>query len=172
MASATSLPTYGLAKIEVADILPNGGIGTSFSTMGYTYEGTCKLVEADPEVTTFNAEEIDTPVIEIYKGGKVSLNFSIMDPIPSTMETLMGGTASGSMPNRVWTAPESKTQIYKSVKITPVEGYVITIPRAAITAKINAELSKKNIVLLDVIATVMPPSLAGTPPITFTEQAE
>lgn len=169
MASETSLPSYGLSKIEVADILPDGGIGTTFATLGYTYEGTCKLVEADPEVTTFNAEEIDIPVVEIYKGGKIDLQFSVMDAVPATLALLMGGTASGTTPNRKWESPASKTTVEKTIKITPVEGYTITIPRAKITAKLNAEMSRKNILLTDCIATVMPPTKAGISALIFEE---
>lgn len=169
MASETSLATYGLSKIEIADILPDGGVGTTFSTLGYTYEGTCKLVEADPDVTTFNAEEIDIPVVEIYKGGKIDLQFSIMDAVPATLAILMGGSATGSTPNRKWEAPASKTTVEKTIKLTSVEGYKITIPRAKITAKLNAEMSRKNILLTDVVATVMPPQKTGVAPLIFEE---
>lgn len=167
--SATSLPTYGLAKIEVADILPNGGLGTTFTQLGYTYEGSCKMVEDDPTFTQFNAEEVDTPVVETMKGGKIGLSFQIMDAIPETLALLTGGTASGSTPNRTFELPATKTTVEKSIKITPTEGYTITIPRAKITAKFNAEFSKKNIVLIDVLATIMPPTLAGLAAMTWTE---
>jgi hypothetical protein len=169
MPSATSLPTYGLASIEVATILGDGGIGTSWSTLGYTERGSCKLVEADPDVTSFIPEEIDTPIVEIYKGGVVSLEFNIMDPIATTLETLMGGTASGTYPNTVWTSPSTKTTVDMSLKITPTDGYTVTITKARITAKIDAEFSSKNIMKINVKASVMTPDKAGEPPMTFTE---
>lgn len=169
MASDTSLPTYGLASISIAAILGDGGIGTSWSTLGYTEQGSCKLVEDDPDETEFIPEEIDTPVASIYKGGKINLEFNIIDPIATTLETLMGGTASGSSPSRVWTSASTKTSVYKSVKIVPTDGYTVTICRAKITAKIDAEFSSKNILKVNVKATVMTPEKAGEPAMTFTE---
>lgn len=169
MASSTSLPTYGLAKIEIADILPSGAIGTTWTQVGYTSQGSCKLVEAEPSITEFVPEESDSPLVSIYKGGVTELQFSIMDATPTILAKILGGTATGSMPNRVWAAPLAKASIEQSIKITPVSGYIITIPRALISGKINSEFSSKNIMLVDLKASVLIPSDGTSKPMTWTE---
>lgn len=169
MAALTSLPTYGLAKIEVAPLLDDGGTGTAWATLGYTEENSCKLVEADPEITSHTPEELDTPIVEIFKAGKTSLAFSIIDPVPATLVTIKGGTTTGSTPNRVWNAPDLSASVDMSVKITPVSGYKVTISRVRMIAKINAEFSKKSLLKIDVTATVMPPNKSGVSVMIFTE---
>lgn len=159
-----ALITIGLASIEVAPILGNGSTGTTFATLGYTYENTCKFTEADPEETSFFVEEVDDPVETSSKAGDTKLNFSIANPDVDTLVSVFGGTKNGSS----WEAPDSKATIEKSLKITPKKGLVFTICRVNLVAKLNADFSRKGLFLIEVACTVLAPTSTSTPKIVAT----
>jgi hypothetical protein len=153
--------TIGLAKIELGAIASDGGMGTSLSQLGYTYQDTCSMTMEDPETTDFIAEEVDDPVVSISRAGKINFNFSIMNPDLTTLQALLGGTVTGEEGSEVWNAPATIPVIEKSIKITPNQGLQFSIPRAKITAKINGSFSKTNMFLIEVACTVLQPTKTG-----------
>lgn len=162
--------TIGLSKIEVGDIGADGAMGTTLATLGYTYQDTCKMTQEDPETTDHYAEEVDDPVVSISRGGKTNFAFSIMNPSVMVMADLLGGKAtegSGATKDK-WEAPDKIPTVEKSVRITPEQGLKFEIPRMKLVSKINAEFSKKGILLIEVAGQVMQPTKAGTPKMTAT----
>jgi hypothetical protein len=172
---AKKVITLGLSKIEVGTIANDGDIASTFEQLGYTYQDSCTMTQDDPEVNEFYAEEEDDPVAAISKGGKINFAFSLMNPSPEALVALMGGTASKSAQtlddNDTWEAPNSITQVEKSVRITPVQGYRIDVPRMKLNAKINAEFKKSGIFLVDVSGTVLVPTKSGVKKIKVTTAA-
>lgn len=161
MAKVTAL---GLSKIEVADIDPTTGLAKGeYSTLGKTYENTCKLTEDDPEETEFYCEEEDDPQETISKRGKTKLAFSIMNANAKAFSTIFGGTyteKTGDTP-AFWESPDQLVEVEKYVKITPRIGGVVEIRRLKMRAKVNADYSKKGLFLVEVSGTVMTPLVAG-----------
>lgn len=167
---AKKIYTLGFSQIEAGAIAADGGMGTILATLGYTYQDTCKMTQDDPETTDHYAEEVDDPVVSISRGGKTNFSFSIMDPSVTVLAELLGGTAkegSGSTQDK-WEAPNSILTVEKSIRITPKQGLKFEIPRMRLISKINAEFSKKGILLIEVSGTVMQPSKTGTPKMTAT----
>lgn len=158
--------TLGLTKIEVGAIAGDGGVSTTFAALGVTYKDTAELTQEDPEVTEHNSEENDEPEEVITTKGKTTLKWSIIDTTPTTLASILGGTATGVAPNDKWEAPATAADIEKSIKITPKRGKTITIVRAKIVAKINYKLAKTGIFMVDITATVLTPTKANTPAIT------
>lgn len=154
-----ALITIGLASIKVADILADGATGTTFAALGYTYENTCKFSEADPETTSFYAEEVDDAIDTSEKPGETKLNFSIANPDVDTLVAVFGGTKVGN----AWHAPDTKPTIEKSIEITPKKGLKFTICRAKMTAKLNADFSRKGLFLVEVSCTILQPTKALEP---------
>lgn len=173
---AKKVITLGLSKIEVGTIAADGGIATTFEQLGYTYQDSCTMSQDDPEVNEFYAEEEDDPVASIAKGGKINFAFQLMNPSPEALVSLMGGEASKSSQdlddNDTWEAPNSISQVEKSVRITPTQGYRIDVPRMKLTAKINAEFKKSGIFLVDVAGTVLVPTKSGTKKIKVTTASD
>lgn len=173
---AKKVYTIGLAKIETGNIAADGGMGTSLEQLGYTYQDTCTMTQDDPETNDFYAEEVDDPVKSFSKAGKIVLSYQLMNPSPEAMVTLMGGTASKSNPsladNDTWNAPDAQPQIEKSVRITPAIGYIIEIPRAKITAKIDAQFQKSGMFVIQVTATVLTPEKEGVSKLKTIAQTE
>jgi hypothetical protein len=154
--------TIGLSSIEIGAIASDGGMGTTLATLGYTFQDTCKLTQEDPETTDFYAEEVDDPVFSMSKAGKTTFAFSIMNPELATLQSMLGGTVTGTGDAAKWSAPATMPVIEKSVKITPQQGLVFEIPRMKIVSKINGEFSKKGLLLLEVTGTALQPTKSGT----------
>jgi len=161
-----SIITLGLSKIEVGAIAVDGGMGTTLASLGYTYQDTCKMTQEDPQTTDHYAEEVDDPVVSISRAGKTLFNFSIMNPTVTVLADMLGGAADETA--ETWAAPAKFPAVEKSVKITPEQGLKFDIPRMRLAAKINAEFSKKGILLIEVSGTVMVPGKTGVAKMTGT----
>lgn len=155
--------TLGLLKIEISAIAGDGGLGTAFATIGKTYKDTADLQGADPEVFEHHSEESDDPEEIVVTKGKVTVKWSIFDSDPDTLVKALGGTSTGTAPNKIWSAPDLATNIEQSIKITPKAGKIISIVRAKLVAKINYKLSKNGIFMVDITATILTPTKAATP---------
>lgn len=159
-----SLVTRGLTKIEYAQILSDGSTGTTWATLGYTAEGTAKLVEEDGTTTDFMAEESDTPIDSYTTTGKTKLNFSVIDPDTTTLEKALGG----SVVSTTWNRASTKPSIEYSWKVTTAKGLITTIPRGKVVGKLNSEFSKKNVFMIDIEVTVLTPTKSGLADISMT----
>lgn len=164
-----SLVTLGLSKIEIGDIGTDGAMGTTLAQLGYTYQDTCKMTQDDPETTEHYAEEADDPIVSVSRGGKTNFAFSVMDADLSVLKTLLGGEVTGTDAAQKWEAPDKLPIIEKSVRITPEQGLKFEVPRMKLAAKINAEFSKKGLLLIDVAGTVLQPTKAGISKMTATK---
>lgn len=162
-----STVTRGLASIQAATILGDGGTGTAWTTYGYTLEDSCSITEDDPETTEFYVEETDTPLDSSEKAGKQVLTFQIADPDATALVAFLGGTKTTGPPE-VWEAPATKPSIELSLKVTPTKGKILTIPRAKIVAKYDGAYSKKELKTLTVKATVLTPTKSGVAPVILT----
>lgn len=166
----SSVKTYGLTTIKMGAILPSGGMGTSLATIGYTQKDSAKLVQDDPEMIEHYAEETDDPILTIGQSGKIVLSFTLMDPDADALATVLGGSTTGTP--KVWTPDATYTQVEKSIEITPQGGFgKIEIPRAHVIGKINAELAKKGLFVVDMKCTILTPTLAGLAKISITDPA-
>ena len=159
--------TIGLSSIQISDIAGDGGLGTSFATLGKTYKDTAEMTQADPEITEHYSEESDEPEETISKRGKTTVKWSIIDTDPDTLVKVLGGTSTGTAPNKVWSAPDAATNIEKSIKIVPSAGATISIVRAKLHAKINYKMARTGIFMVDIVATVLDPTKAATAPMTI-----
>lgn len=151
--------TLGLSKILGKNSEPSSAdfSETGYTAFGLTYQDTANMSEEDGEETEFYAEEEDDPIEVITKAGKITFNFSIMDPSLEVLKRLFGGEVASD----VWAYPDAKADVEESLIILPKKGLKFQVPRAKIKAKFNGEFSKKGLLLLEVTATVMKPQTSG-----------
>lgn len=161
--------TLGLSKIEIGAIAGDGGMGSTLAVLGNTYQDTANITVEDPQVTEHYAEEEEDPQVIIERAGKTTLNFSIMDADYTVLQSLLGGTITGTGATEKWNAPAKLPNIEKSIKVTPEQGHVINIVRAKISAKYQGGIGKTGIMLLQVTATVMTPTKAAEPKMSFSK---
>lgn len=157
------LITIGLAKIEVAPLGVDGAMGSPLAQIGYTAEGSCTIETADPELTDFFAEEQDEPVHTASKMAVTTITFQLAAPDLAQCESVFGGNITGTGSAAVWNYPSSFETIEKSVKITPKEGLIFSIPRAKITAKFTGQFGRSETLKVEVVITVLKPAGSASP---------
>jgi hypothetical protein len=152
--------SIGLQSLKIGDVDATGGMGTTLAALGVTLADSAELVQEDGATTDINSEENDDPEEIIEEKGKTTLKFSIIDYTPATLEKVLGGTVTGVGEASVWSAPSSLEVIEKSIEIISKSNVKYEIVRARIKAKINAKFSKKGVAQIDIVATVMTPTLS------------
>lgn len=128
-----------------------------YKRFGLTYQDTANMNQEDGETTEFFAEEEDDAIDEITKAGKTTFNFSIMDPDLTTLKRLFGGEIASD----VWGYPDQVAEVEESVIIKSRKGLCFHVSRGKIKAKINGEFSKKGLLLIEVVVTVLKPQTTG-----------
>lgn len=160
--------SIGLTSLKLGAIAGDGGMGTSLTALGVTYQDTAELIREDPDITEIYSEENDEPEEVLETKGPIRLRWSILNVDPDEVVRVLGGEVTGTSP-KVYNSPVSKDPIELSVEIETRTGLKIQIPRAKINAKENFQFRKKGVLLIDIEARVLTPTKANTPPITWTQ---
>lgn len=158
---------YGLEYIKIGDPVA-GGMGTTLAALGVTYENTAELVQDDDEVTDIMSEENVDPEESFVVAGAKRMNWSIMNYDPDEVVKVLGGTATGTAPNKSWNSPTSAVNIEKSIEFKTKNGQVVKIARAKISAKLNWQIRKNGVALIDISAKILVPTDGTTAPIQVT----
>lgn len=115
------------------------------------YQDTCTFVDKDATITTHKSETSSKKIIQKSKEGS-DLVFSIMDPSIDERVAFEGGEKGTDGSYNTYTEPETVKNIELAFKVFPMEGLVLNIPCATVSAKKNTTYSAKGISLLDVTA--------------------
>lgn len=156
-----NLITNGMAKLQVAVLAGDGGIGTVWEDFGYVAEESASFTQDDPETTEFFAEQVDDAIFSSTKQGKRQLNFILTAPDEDTFVDTMGGTITGTGDAKQWAAPDQVPVIERSFRVIPTTGLVIWIARASLAAKVDGGLSKTSLLGISVVATLLAPTKVG-----------
>lgn len=124
-----------------------------YKRYGYTYQDTAKMSMEDDTVNEFFAEEEDEAIDELIEAGKITFNFSVMDPDLPTLKRLFGGEVASD----VWNYPDAKASIEESIIVKSRKGLAFHIPRGLIKAKLTGDFSKKSLLLLECTVTARKP---------------
>lgn len=161
---------YGLEYIKIGDPV-SGGMATTLAALGVTYENTAELVQDDDEVTDIFSEENVDPEESFVVAGSKRMNWSIMNYDPDEVVKVLGGTATGTAPNKTWNSPTAAVNIEKSIEFKTKDGRVVKIARAKISGKLNWQIRKNGVALIDISAKVLVPTDGTTAPIQVTNPA-
>jgi hypothetical protein len=158
--------TYGLTKIEYAEILEDGGPGTSFTQLGYTNPGTTKFTTDAGTANEKFCEELSSALVSIAGTETITLNTQLIVDDADTLELVLGGTVADG----VWSKPDTKPTIEYTLKITPLAGMIIQINRASIVGSMNSTLAREgDLFYVDVVGTILQPTLEGAVALTISE---
>lgn len=149
----------GIAHIKVGDIHSDGGMGQTLEKLGDTAEGSCKLNFEEGEATKFYVEEHDSPIHAEHVLGEISIEFDIPQYDLETVVKVFGGSVSGN----TYKAPLTPVTIEKSLEMKFRKGVIFKFPRVSITGKFSSDVGKKNLLMLQVKATVLNPTKSGEP---------
>jgi hypothetical protein len=145
-------------------------VATGMVQLGLTNEGSSTFDQAEPETTSFFAEEIDQPVDESSKLGEITYTFELMNPDLDAISELFGGSitySSGAVAgavdeNAVIGISGTFEKVEKSVYLEPKQGFKnIVIPRASIKARFNGAMQKAGLFMLTVVVTPLQLTLAN-----------
>lgn len=163
--------TKGLQEIAIGEIESDGGVSDTFVAVGYTYrESETTITTADPTVVEYFSNESNTAIASSTTPGSTSGVFSLMKVDEDDMILFLGGTKTG-----LGTGPSpyifkkgvSTPVLNRSLRITPLEGRIMTITKVTMSAKINWDLSADGIFLIDVAWTILQPDKVGEPAYTI-----
>ncbi|MEX6691258.1 hypothetical protein QTN47_27360 [Danxiaibacter flavus] len=157
---------YGLEYIKMGNVAPDGGMGTSLTTLGGIVEGTPILEVPEGTTTDFNIEDSDEPYYSVTVPGKKTLKLSVYDIDVYILQKLWGGTvipgATQTDPP-TWQAPASQPQIEQSVEIKHRLGGVIKIARGKVVTTSQLKFQKNGLGQLDLTITILAPEKSGVP---------
>jgi len=162
--------TAGLIAVKMGAVAVDGGMGTVLTEMGYIRENTLTLVGEKPTKNEFRAEGVSLPVYVKKTAGPLVIAMTLMSPDPAQLVSVLGGTITGTAPNRVYKAPLGVPTIIQSVSIEPQDGFSgIDIPKGDLSANINAGFGPDGLFQVEVEITALQPDKAGEPPYSIRE---
>jgi hypothetical protein len=160
--------SLGLTSLKLGAIAGDGGMGTSLVVLGNTVADTAILATEEGQTADFSIEESDDPVYSIVsQKGKTTFSWSCYDVDADILLQFFGGTVAAGPP-QVWSAPDTVPELEQSIELVPKTGGKIEIVRAKISAKLNWSMNKTKLAQIDIVATVLAPTKAATPPYKIT----
>jgi hypothetical protein len=152
----------GVSKIEIGDIAVDGGVATTFGTLGTIYKDTAQIEGEDGEDIIHEAEELDDPIEMETTKGRTKITWGITDFDPANLVKILGGTVTGTAPNTKWEEPSTSQKIEKSVKVTSKNGRVFIYPRVSLKSRVSYKLAKSGIAQVLITGTKLQPTKTGT----------
>jgi hypothetical protein len=155
--------SFGIKKMMIGDIPDDGTMSIMLTQLPLTVGGTASLKEGAATFTDIYSEE-EYYAVESLPGdpAQTVLSFSIMDYTPETLQLLKGGVLNV---DGGWGASRDLELIEKAFQIITKKDLLIEIPRARVSAVINALLSKKGIDQVDVKGMLLLPDNPAVQPI-------
>ncbi|MBS4056504.1 MAG: hypothetical protein KGZ82_04215 [Bacteroidales bacterium] len=153
--------SIGLKSIKIGAVELDGGMGTTLAALDGTFQGSASITQADGETTEFYIEEQDDPIEIVSKQGAITVEFSIVDLTPATLKKVLGGEITGVGDSASWSAPAEAPAIEQSIEIISLKNVKYEITRAKIEAKLDVKLSKKEMAVVVIKATVLSPTKEG-----------
>jgi hypothetical protein len=162
-----AVEVFGLTSIHIGDIAGDGGMGTALTEVfGNTVEGTAVLETTEPSTEDIPIEESDAPIKTLTSDpGKWNLVFHSYNLSKDAMIAAFGGTftGDGSTTPFVWSAPDQRPTVEKSVEVTTKGGVKFSFPRMSLVTKATITFTKTGLGKLEMSGTVLKPNKAGEP---------
>lgn len=158
---AEEIRSVGLASIKWSPIAVDGGMGTTMSALGLTYQDTSRFYTEDGQSTELYAEEEDDPIEAFETQGLTKVDLSIMNYSPHNLARIFGGTVTGAGATAKWNSPDVTPNVELSCEIITKTGLKIEIPRCRVTAKFNGEFRKRGLLLINISAKILKPTKVG-----------
>lgn len=156
----------GLVNIKIGNVAVDGGMGTTLVAVGDTVAGSATLTTEEAQITDFNIEESDSPVLSIKtEADQITLNWSTFANDATTLQKMFGGTVvpAASGVGETWLAPDVVPEIEQSIEVQWKQGGKIQIARAKITAALNMSFKRDTLSQIDITARVLQPTKANEP---------
>jgi hypothetical protein len=162
------MATYGngLTSVSFAPIAGDGGIGTAWTELGSTEQGSMNWEGSEGTKQEFFIEEQTDPVLVKTQSGSNTITWNCLDFSPVKMEEMFGGTVTGAGTSGdpfIYSAPVGGVSaIERSLKIVNGDGDEFLIVRASVYPTFSASFAKDQIAKVKLTATILTPTKAAT----------
>ncbi len=160
--------TYGASKIELGTFSAVDGSTSDFAEVP-VYKDTFTMTEAEPNKTQHYEQGRSNPRLERFNANPLDIVFQIMDTDPDVLVQFLGGSVATVDLKKVWSAPKTKSELTKALRITCEDGSIITVPKFNFYARPNLTITDANINLIDISGSVNDTGFALVPDITWRE---
>lgn len=150
---------YGCKAIKFGVAADNGTMPALLTKLFDTYRDSVSFVEDDAEVIDEYSDQQDDPFISLSTKGAKTLKGSTFDWTPTVLQELKGGTVVDGM----WVEPATTPVITKAISLETDSGTLIQCSKWQVTAKLNMEIKKKNVALLEFTFKPLLPVKIGKP---------
>lgn len=150
---------YGCKAIKFGEPADTGVMPTVLTKLFDTYRDSVSFVEEDADFQDEFSDQQDDPIISLGTKGVKTLKGSTFDWTPTVLQTLKGGTVVDGM----WTEPAVMPVITKAVELETDSGVIIRCSKWQVSAKLNMEIKKKNVALLEFTLKPLLPVSIGKP---------
>lgn len=125
-----------------------------------TVKGSMTIEEAEPSITDFKVEEVDSPVKQsITENGTLSLTWRSYNLDPAIIAMVKGGTSTATK----FSAPAKSVIIEKALEVKSDDNLVFAIPKASIVARVVGQVGADDMLQLEIKATAIDPGDGGSP---------
>lgn len=150
---------YGCKAINFGEAADTGVMPVLLTKLFDTYRDSVSFVEEEADSTPEYSDQADDPFIVLSAKGAKTLKGSTFDWTPSILKELKGGTVLNGM----WVEPAIAPVIYKAVELETDSGVKVQCSKWQVTAKLNMEIKKKNVALLEFTLKPLLPVKIGRP---------
>lgn len=150
---------YGCKALKFGEPADTNVMPAVLTKLFDTYRDSVSFVEDDADVQDEYSDQDDNPFISLSTKGTKTLKASTFDWTPTILKELKGGT----VVNGMWVEPATAPLITKAIDLETDSGTHFQCSKWQITAKLNAEIKKKNVALLEITAKPLLPIKIGKP---------
>lgn len=138
-------------------------------SLGKIIEGTPKFFgDKASDNAFYAAQNPDYPAIIVTdKKGIQKITLSLMELDPDVLVKVMGGTATGTAPNKTYAAPRGAVEINGSCELVTDTNQKISIPNGHLKANFNWTLDRKSVSTIEVEISIMLPTVDTDMPYTI-----
>lgn len=151
--------SLGLKKIELADVAETG-LPLVWDELEDTPISSGVLSETEPSTENIFVEQKKGVYRTIVtEEGITTLVIETYDVSPANIAKLKGGvvTVATSSKGSTWKGSLETIEINKAVRVTTLDGYILTIPNGKLIAVINWALTKSELAKITITITAQEP---------------
>lgn len=158
----------------MSDIDPATGLalaGTEKELKEDVYRDSFDFTEEEGTTTDHFAEMDVDPKISFTERGKLNMALQIMDTSVDNAALLMGGEVVDVAGEKTWSRPSANVEINKYIEVETEDGYKFIVPKAKVMGRINNQVRRNGIALIDVTITPQKPNMEGLATLDIVEPA-
>lgn len=155
---------YGYKSFKLSDIDPATGLaaaGTAKELKDDVYRDSFDIVEEEGTTTDHYSEMDPDPKISFTEDGKLNITLSVMDFSVESLALFKGGEVVEADGKKTWSKPKVSPQILKFCELETLDGYTVIVPKGKVKARINHQVRRNGIALLEVTITPQSPDVDG-----------